>query len=65
MDMDNAGGAERLVRKPGRPKIPADRRRDIMFELRLSESEYRQIREHADRVGMSMSEFLRTRALMP
>jgi hypothetical protein len=57
--------ATTLKRKPGRPALPEDRRRSILFEVRLSPREYAQIKANADAAEMPMGEFIRQRALRP
>jgi len=47
----------------GRPKKPEEERRSLTHGLRLSPQEKEELEARADRAGLSLSEYLRRRAL--
>lgn len=50
-------------KKSGRNKLPADQRRSEMEVCRLTTSEKKTLRENANKAGLSVSDYLRRRAL--
>ncbi|WP_103028285.1 plasmid mobilization protein [Salinibacter altiplanensis] len=49
--------------KGGRPKKPEEERRSLTHGLRLSPNEKEELEARADRAGLSLSEYLRRKAL--